>query len=219
MIHEVDDALHGLFSEGILRTSGTDVVFDPPTREWAVRRTGPAVDLFLYDIREDMGRRQTGRIEHSDTDGTLAALREPLRWYRLSYLVTAWTVRPQDEHRLLSAVLAGLIGERVLPPTRLSGSLAELGVPIRLDVALPPTESRALTELWSALGGELKPSIDLMVTAPLRPAGAVPAPPVREPLEVHLLDRGEDPGPRRPAARSRRVRGVPGKHGEGPIRP
>ena len=31
------------------------------------------------------------------------------RWFKLSYLVTAWTQRPEDEHRLLSALLGALI--------------------------------------------------------------------------------------------------------------
>lgn len=215
MINEVDDALHGLLTEVVLAATGTEVVFEPPRREWAARRSSPTVDLFLYDIREDLRHRHIGRIEQQDADGTVAALREPPRWYRLSYLVTAWTRLPQDEHRLLSALLAGLVGESVVAPSRLTGSLAALGLPVRLDIAMPPVENRSLADLWSALGGELKPSLDLVVTAPLALPGTVAAPPVRDAVEVRLLDRGVD------AVGARRIRGMqgaPGPSGERPTR-
>jgi hypothetical protein len=209
MIHEVDEALHSLLSESVLRTTGAEVVFDPPRREWAARRAAPTVDLFLYDIREDVSRRQAGRIGPSDAEGAPATLGEPPRWYRLSYLVTAWTKLPQDEHRLLSALLAGLVGEKTLPPGRLRGSLAELGLPVRLDVALPPADSRTLADLWSALGGELRPSLDLVITAPLMAPGEAAAPPVREAPELHLLDLGDgDDARRRAEARRSRYGGT-----------
>lgn len=35
-----------------------------------------------------------------------------------------------------------------------------------LSVSGSQTESRSLAEIWSALGGELKPSLDLVVTVP-----------------------------------------------------
>ncbi len=36
-----------------------------------------------------------------------------------------------------------------------------------VTVALPPPEDRAFADVWSALGGELKPSIDVVVSAPV----------------------------------------------------
>ena len=36
-----------------------------------------------------------------------------------------------------------------------------------VTVALPPPEDRAFADVWSALGGELKPSIDVVVSAPI----------------------------------------------------
>lgn len=230
MINEVDEALHGLLTEVVLAATGTEVVFEPPRKDWAARRSAPTVDLFLYDIREDTAHRQTGRIQQTDADGAVTKVWEPPRWYRLSYLVTGWTRLPQDEHRLLSALLAGLVGEPLLPASRLTGSLAELGLPVRLDIALPPMESRSLADLWNALGGELKPSLDLVVTAPLAVPGTAPAPPVRDSVEVRLLDRGDDAEagrraevrrarlPARGAAGTRGMPGTPGLPGEEPIR-
>ena len=36
-----------------------------------------------------------------------------------------------------------------------------------MTVALPPPEDRSFADVWSALGGELKPSLDVVVSAPV----------------------------------------------------
>jgi hypothetical protein len=36
-------------------------------------------------------------------------------------------------------------------------------------MAYPPPENRQVSDVWSSLGGDLKPSIDLVITIPLRP--------------------------------------------------
>ncbi|WP_105973334.1 DUF4255 domain-containing protein [Streptomyces geranii] len=166
MIHEVDEVLKGLLGGGALAGSGIDVFFDAPTRDWAARRNGPAVNAYLYDIREDVTRRQRGTVSVRDEHDVIVRRRQPPRWFRLSYLVTAWTKQPQDEHRLLSAVLTNLLPRELLPATDLPGALGELGLSVPLSVSGTQTESRSLAEIWSALGGELKPSLDLVVTAP-----------------------------------------------------
>ena len=97
--------------------------------------------------------------------------------------MTAWTQRPEDEHRLLSSLLVCFLRYDALPADLLTGPLAELGLPVPLTIALPPPEDRAFADVWSALGGELKPSLDIVVSAPTDtgrrlPGGAArPAPP------------------------------------------
>jgi hypothetical protein len=169
MIHEVDDALRTLVREEARRRTGTDVevAFDAPNKDWVARRNAPTIDVYLYDIREDMRRKQRGLLNEYRADGTIAARRLPPRHVKLSYLVTAWTQRPEDEHRLLSALLVCLLGHEALPPELLTGSLAELGLPVPMTVALPPPEDRAFADVWTALGGELKPSLDVVVSAPV----------------------------------------------------
>ncbi|MER5929008.1 DUF4255 domain-containing protein [Streptomyces sp. NPDC002054] len=166
MIHEVDEVLERLLNGGALAGSGIEVSFEAPTRDWAARRNTTAVNAYLYDIREDVGRRQRGTVPVKDDRGAVMKRRQPPRWFRLSYLVTAWTKQPKDEHRLLSAVLATLLPREMLPASELPGSLGALGLSVPLTVAGIQTESRSLAEIWSALGGELKPSLDVVVTAP-----------------------------------------------------
>ncbi|CAL9500065.1 hypothetical protein SUDANB171_03405 [Streptomyces sp. enrichment culture] len=181
MIHEVDEVLKGLLGGGALTGSGIDVSFEVPSRDWAARRNGPVINAYLYDIREDTGRRHRGQVAVRDDRDITVQRREPPRWLRLSYLVTAWTKQPEDEHRLLSAVLATLLPRDTLHPSELPDSLRALGMPVPLTVAGPHGEARSLADIWSALGGELKPSVDVTLTAPfpLSPEYDV-APPIKE---------------------------------------
>jgi Pvc16 N-terminal domain len=184
VIEDVDAALRLLVDREAIGGAEVQVVFDAPTKEWAGRRNAPTIDLYLYDIREDMRRRSRGLLnEYEDTD--LRARLLPPRHFKLSYLVTAWTQRAEDEHRLLAALLSCLLRHEALPADVLSGSLAELGLPVPMTVALPPPEDRAFADVWSALGGELKPSLDVVVSAPIDTGQRYPVgPPVAEPTIV-----------------------------------
>ena len=180
MIPEIDEALFRLLRSGAVPDKGVEVAFEAPTREWAARRTGPAVNAYLYDIREDMQQRGAGLRDVRDAQGIVSGRRRPLRYFRLSYLVTSWTKRAEDEHRLLAAVLNCLLGTDVLPLSG-TGAVARLGASVPLSVAEPPREARSLADIWSALGGDLKPSLDVVVVTPFPVVIDEPvAPPVTE---------------------------------------
>lgn len=189
MIHEVDEAIQSLMSGARIGGSGVELAFDAPTKEWAARRTSPVLDFYLYDIREELQRRAFGSHPERDGGGFIVAWRPPPRYFRLSYLVTAWTQRPEDEHRLLAGVLGFFAALKGLPPSVLTGSMAELGLPAFVSIARPPADDRQVPEVWSSLGGELKPSLDLAVTAPMAPeAAAAAAGLVLEPLILETMD-------------------------------
>ncbi|MGH3242184.1 MAG: DUF4255 domain-containing protein [Spirillospora sp.] len=191
MLHEVDDALRTLLRTRALAAGGdVQLVFDAPTRDWAARRNTPTINVYLYDVREDMDRREHGALRVRDEDGRVEGYRRPPRHYRLSYLVSAWTKQPEDEHRLLSAVLGCLLRHDTLPAGTLpaGGLLATAGAAVPVTVAVPPAEPRSITDLWSALGGELKPSLDVVVLAPFPlPPDLGAAPPVTE-VEVTVRE-------------------------------
>src|SRR2546421_1046167 len=181
MIQDVDESLRALVKRDALNGSKADVAFDAPTKEWASRRNTPTVDLYLYDIREDLEQREMMWEEVRDDTGFVKERRPPPRRFKLSYLVTAWTQRPEDEHRLLSSLLACFLRHPTMPADALGGTLAEGRQPILLNIALPPPQDRSISDVWSALGGELKPSRDLVVNAPFEIKVAIPAgPPVLE---------------------------------------
>lgn len=179
MIGEIDDAIRALVkaSDGI--AADIDIALDAPTKDWASRRNAPTVDLFLYDIREDTRRREHGFTERRDDHGIVTHRIPAPRYYKLSYLVTAWTQRPDDEHRLLDALLRCFLRFDAIPEPFVVETLAETGLPCSLSVAQPPPEDRAFADVWSSLGGELKPSLDVVITAPMARGLSYPAgPPV-----------------------------------------
>lgn len=181
MIPGVDQALAALLRREVLNAAQVEFSLDAPNRDWAARRSGPVVNAFLHGLREDTSRRQQGEIVHRDSDGRASTRTRPLRVFRLSYLLTAWAPRPEDEHRLLTAVLSCLCAHDVL---------AVDAVPYRMSVAVPAPDDRSVTDIWSALGGELRPSLDVVVAAPLVPGTAVDVGPlVTEPAVIRLAER------------------------------
>jgi len=188
MISEVDQAIEALVRREALNGSRVEVLFDAPTRDWVARRNAPTLDIYLYDIREDTSRRQiTSEPVRDPATGIAGAHRMPPRRFKLSYLVTAWTQRPEDEHRLLSACLAAFVRNEIIPPDLLGGSLAGSAIPVILQVAAPMGQDRSIADVWSAMGGELKPSLDLVAIAPLDATYSWPAAkPVLEPLSLAM---------------------------------
>jgi hypothetical protein len=181
MIQDVDESLRALVKKDALNGSKAEIAFDAPTREWSSRRNTPTVDLYLYDIREDLEQREVMWEDIRGDNGFVTERRPPPRRFKLSYLVTAWTQRPEDEHRLLSSLLACFLSHPTMPVEALSGTLTEAREPILMNIALPPPQDRSISDVWSALGGELKPSLDLVVNAPFEVRRSTPAgPPVME---------------------------------------
>jgi hypothetical protein len=188
MIHELDESIRRLVLRDALNGSGVEVTFDAPTREWAARRNVPTVDLYLYDIREDLQRRDVQYEAVRNSEGQIVERRPPARRFRLSYLVTAWTQRAEDEHRLLSALLGCFLRYDVLPDDVLAAPLADQGMPVLVTIGLPLPDERSISDVWSALGGEMRAGLDLVVTAPFDPQRIAPAAPlVLEEPKVTLL--------------------------------
>lgn len=188
MIEQVDESIRALVTQ-VLRGSDVELSFEAPTKEWASRRNKPTVDLFLYDIREDTSRRQVMYEEQRDSNGRVTERKPPPRRFKLSYLVTAWTKRPEDEHRLLSTVLRCFLRYDALPKEVLVGSLADQPLALPVSIAIPPPEDREVPDMWSAMGGEFKPSLDLVVVAPVDTSRLEAAgPPVLEEPRIALAD-------------------------------
>jgi hypothetical protein len=197
VIQDVDESLRALVKRDALNGGDAEISFDAPTKDWAARRNTPTVDIYLYDIREDLHRREVAWEPVRDATGKMTARRPPPRRFKFSYLVTAWTQRPEDEHRLLSALLSCFIRNETIPKEVLAGSLATTDEPIFVTIALPPPQDRSLSDVWTALGGELKPSLDLVISGPVVDTRSeTPGPPVLE--EPKLRVNGDRPAARRP---------------------
>lgn len=181
MIHDLDTSMRNLLERDVINGSGVDLDFEAPTKEWAGKLSKPTVNCFLYDIREDLSRREVMFEEVRDDEGKVIDRRQPPRQFRIAYLVTAWTKRPEDEHRLLSSVLGCFVQNERLPPEVLAGSLEGSERPVITQVALAIDEDRMYTNIWGALGGELKPAVNVICIAPFDVSRTLPfGPPVTE---------------------------------------
>ncbi|MFI6540491.1 DUF4255 domain-containing protein [Nonomuraea sp. NPDC050547] len=193
VIGEADDALRELIRRGALSGSKTEVLLSAPGQEPSAEGAAPAVHLRLYDIREDLGKRRQGMINETNADGAVTARHRPPRYVSLSYAVTVRAPEPEEEHRLLGTILRALLAHDTVPADHLTGSLAELGLPVALVAAHPPQEDRAFA---AASVAGARPFVNVVISAPIKPETPGPvAPPVRKPLGVHAEERHGTEGP------------------------
>jgi Pvc16 N-terminal domain len=127
----------------------------------------PAIDLFLYDIRENLELRSSEVYLERRSDGTATRTRAPVR-VDFSYLVTAWASESvpdpaEDEHRLLGEVMRILLRYRTIPEDMLQGVLRGQQPPLPAS-SLQPGRLQSLGEFWQALGGKPKAALNYQVT-------------------------------------------------------
>lgn len=179
MIHDLDKTLEELLKRelppGLVEQ--IQISFATPDNQFPPASVIlPAIDLFLYDIRENLDLRETEWRVERRSDGTAFKQRPPAR-VDCSYLITAWpsessNTLAQDEHRLLGEVMKVLLRHPTLPVGILQGELQAQEVP-------PPTSSlqagrlQSLAEFWQALGGKPKAVLNYTVTI-----GVITQPPV-----------------------------------------
>ena len=161
-IADLDEALRRLLRRELDRRGfeGVEVAFDAPSKEWSSKLTNPVVDLFLYDLREALERAEASPSE-SRGNGQAIVIPPPLK-LELTYAVTAWAKAVEDEHRLLSQVLAILFSHPRLPEDVLTVN-SDGGDRLRdaqTSVGRPREEK---ADFWTSVGGQYKVSIDYVV--------------------------------------------------------
>ncbi|MEB3360460.1 MAG: DUF4255 domain-containing protein [Synechococcales bacterium] len=179
LIHELPD---------LQRSAETTVTisFDVPVESAITQK--PAINLFLYDIRENLELRNSERTVQRNHNGTATRQRSPAR-IDCSYLITAWVNSddPQQEHHILGAVMKLLLRDRTLPEPVLQGSLRGQ-IPFPVSIGLRSSYLQSLGEFWQAIGGKPKAVLHYTVTI----AVPVDGPEIEVPLvlEKHLgIDR------------------------------
>ncbi|HEU0012716.1 MAG TPA: DUF4255 domain-containing protein [Longimicrobium sp.] len=152
------------------------ITFATPHDQFQAAVKPPAVNLFLYDIRENRDlRRVDPQVERRD--GVMVQTRPPVR-VDCSYLVTAWATtgagKPAgyDEHRLLSEVMRVLLRHPTLPAAVLQGSLVSQELPLP-TTTLQQGHLQNLAELWQALGGRARAAFNYTVTIAMQVAEPV----------------------------------------------
>src|SRR3954469_14748448 len=162
MLADLDETLRGMLRGELERHGfeGVDIAFDAPSRDWSGQLSKPTVNLFLYDLREAESLRSSewSRVKK---DGRTLESRPPMVM-ECSYAVTAWTQAVEDEHRLLSQVLAILFAYPQLPEDRLNGRLVNGSQPWPIKGRIGQGKGEK-SDFWSAVGGQYKVSLDYVV--------------------------------------------------------
>ncbi|MEO9139104.1 MAG: DUF4255 domain-containing protein [Jatrophihabitans sp.] len=154
-IRVVDEGLEHLFrAEVPLPEDIGDVSFDAPTGTWAAQLARITINLFLYDVARS-GLPSRSMNHRIGADGR-AQQRPQQPMVRLSYLVSAWAGNARDEHQLLGDVISCCAALSELPPKHITG---ELTSPVHMTFA--DDERTRQRDIWSGVGGQLKPSFTL----------------------------------------------------------
>jgi hypothetical protein len=164
MFQDLDNTLAALLQRD-LAMANVAVSFAAPDSDFPpVEVSLPALDLFLYDIRENLELHSNDRA-FEQRNGRVYRQRAPIR-VDCSYLITAWssaTNPSEDEHRLLGEVMKVLLRYRELPEEVLQGELAGLAPPVRARV-MRDGYLQSLGEFWQAMGGKPKASLHYTLT-------------------------------------------------------
>ncbi|MEU9564039.1 Pvc16 family protein [Streptomyces sp. NPDC048161] len=159
MFDYVDRALDRLICD---RIPGVHLAFAAPTPAWTGQAPDGSVNVYLYDVCEDLERRQAGSVRVREQTSRQVLETEPPRYARLSYLLSAWAASPQDAHGLLGQLFVALAHVRSLD----LGSNCSDGGAV-LEVGRPWDGDRTHAELWNALDNTLPPSLRATVSVPL----------------------------------------------------
>lgn len=189
MINDLDKTLTELLKKELPETlvNQVNISFATPDDQLATTVALPAIDLFLYDVRENRELRSNEwQVERSVN--TALKKRPPVR-IDCSYLITAWASnsdanQAQDEHHLLSEVLKVLLRHPTIPAEVLQGGLKGQEPPLSSSV-LQPGHLQSIGEFWQALGGKPKAALNYTVTIAIEPFDAIEAPVVLEKI-IHI---------------------------------
>jgi len=188
MIRDLSLTLQAILSQAGLpaELASAQIVFDRPTAQFTPTQT--SIDLFLYDIRENLDLRSNEAIV-TKQDGK-ANIQTPLVRLACSYLVTAWPKASGDElflqeHRLLSQVFNVLSSYDTIPEPLLQGSLNGQNPPVPI-VTSHIDNLKTTGEFWTALGNQLRPSISVTMTISQPPF--IPKDSLREEFIVTTVD-------------------------------
>lgn len=163
MLNLLDESLEEFLRAVVpLPKREVDISFDAPDKDWSARVSRPTINLYLWDVRRNMSERELGLETVHDENGN-PYRRSPLPRVDCRYLLTAWTSDIRDEHSLLGATLGALLQHDEISAEYLQGAYRDVKPVPGIEIAAG--DGRENSDFWSALGGQLKPGLDVTVTA------------------------------------------------------
>ncbi|MCE7989173.1 MAG: DUF4255 domain-containing protein [Caldilinea sp. CFX5] len=180
MIQDLDRTLQQLLRDGVPLVDQiiSFAVPDDHFRATLSQLTGVAVNLYLYDLRENHDLRSPEWPVVRQPDGRLIKQRPKVRM-DFFYMVTVWstatTADVVEEHTWLGRILRTLLRYPTIPAELLQGSLIGQEAPLPTLVA-QPDGMRNPAEFWGALRQPPRPAIQLVVTVAVDPTAATDEP-------------------------------------------
>jgi Pvc16 N-terminal domain/Carboxypeptidase regulatory-like domain len=179
MIEALDETIRNLLVEKVpLDETEVDISFEVPNRDWSKAISKPTLNIYLHDIRENVELRQNEWSQERTPQGLVTKTKLGGR-FDMSYIITAWTTNPEDEHRLLWYVLATLSRYSYVPLDIIEPALSDQPHLMLMKVAQPDSILRNTADVWTALDNQLKPVITMTITIGLPPHINFTAPEVR----------------------------------------
>lgn len=180
MINELDRSIINLLSyelEGVI-TPVVQITFDPP-KEGAFPYK-PTVNLFLYDVREDLEQRHRGLMLNN---ANVPQVSQYPILVECTYMVTIWAEDALQEQFIASEVIKALYRHLSIPATLpdkidpnrvveiLTGSLNNPNLMLPRAVTIQQGYLNNVSEFWIAMGNKPKPLFTYKVTFPMLDIG------------------------------------------------
>ena len=167
-----------LIQRGNLNPNQIDISFEQPNGQWSARLSRPTISCWCFDLRENLKLRNTTVNTSRNGDQGIRAL--PPRRIDLSYLVTAWAGKIEDEQQLLWRALGALKRVSSLSPNECEGIMRYQTRDVPLLVADTSNTSINLVDLWGVLDNQMRLGFTLIATVELDLELSIEAPLVLE---------------------------------------
>ena len=186
MIYDLDKTLEQLLKQELPPelVSNMTISFDTPDDQFPPTLvTLPAINIFLYDVRENLALRSNEWTVERHSNG-MATQKRPAVRVECSYLITAWPSESvpnpaMDEHHLLGEIMKVFLRHHTIPAGVLHGSLKGQKPPLPV-MSLQPGRLQSLGAFWQALGCKPKAALNYSVTICVEPVEPVEGPVVLE---------------------------------------
>jgi hypothetical protein len=183
MIPDLDKTIEKiLYANGGFSRNDIDVSFDTPDREWSSRLSRPSINCWAFDLRENMKLRSLER--QVSRNGTNTTTLYPSYRMDVTYLITAWARKMEDEHRLLWRALAALKRAPLLKPRDCEGELRYQQHDVLMLTATPSDHPTNMVDLWGVVDNVMHMGFTLCATLELERDFVFTAPAVSGPAII-----------------------------------
>jgi hypothetical protein len=170
-VHQVLRRL--LYERGKISPQEVEIRFEAPTQDHIDRLLLPTINLFLFEVQENVELRQN---TYQTTRGNGRAERRPTpKRFDLRFMVSALSSEIEDEHLLLWRALSTLVRYPQIPEELLPEEVRRLDIPLVTRLC-ESDEGGRLSSIWSGLGTQPRAALDYTVTVPVELETVIEAP-------------------------------------------